>query len=86
MNRYAQSMSFTSMSPYIFLLVAVDLILRGIALYKSAQRSQTYWFVALLVINSVGILPLIYLLLNKDLAFLTAGKSTVKKTGKKTRR
>jgi hypothetical protein len=79
-------MSFTSMSPYIFLLVAVDLILRGIALYKSAQRSQTYWFVALLVINSVGILPLIYLLLNKDLAFLTAGKSAVKKTGKNARR
>jgi hypothetical protein len=43
-------------------LVIVDVILKGMALWKSAQRKQTVWFIALLIINSVGILPLIYLL------------------------
>ncbi len=38
-----------------------DLIFRGIALWKSAKNSQKNWFIALLIINSVGILPLIYL-------------------------
>ena len=40
-----------------------DLILRGIALWKSAKSGQKVWLVALLIVNSIGILPLIYLLL-----------------------
>jgi hypothetical protein len=40
-----------------------DLILKGIALWKSAKNGQKVWFIALLIVNSIGILPLIYLLL-----------------------
>jgi len=47
------------------MVVIADLVLRGIALYKSARKGQTAWFVALLIINSMGILPIIYLLINK---------------------
>jgi hypothetical protein len=43
-----------------------DLILRGFALWKSAKKDQNMWFIALLVVNSMGILPLIYLILNRD--------------------
>jgi len=43
-------------------LVVWELIIRGIALWKSARNSQKVWFVFLLIINSLGILPLIYLL------------------------
>ena len=39
-----------------------DLIWRGIALWHSAQNEQKDWFIALLIINSAGILPIIYLL------------------------
>jgi len=46
--------------------VVLDLILRGFALWKSAKREQNIWFIALLVVNSMGILPLIYLLLNRE--------------------
>lgn len=42
-------------------LLIVDLVLRGIALYKSARRGQKAWFIALLIVNSLGILPAIYL-------------------------
>jgi hypothetical protein len=42
--------------------VLLDLVLKGISLWKSARSGQKYWFIALLVVNSLGILPLIYLL------------------------
>ena len=53
-----------------------DLILRGFALWRSAKKDQNVWFIALLVVNSMGILPLIYLILNRD------QKETPKKTKK----
>lgn len=42
-------------------LVILDLILKGFALWKAAKNNQKYWFAVLLVINSIGILPLIYI-------------------------
>lgn len=64
--------------PLFYLLLIADLILRGIALYKSARKDQKVWFVALLVVNSVGLLPLAYLLLEKRSAGAKTGtkKST----------
>lgn len=47
-------------------LTILDLILRGISLWKAAKKDQRFWFVSLLIINSVGILPLTYLLLNRE--------------------
>lgn len=53
-------------NPYIWIpLLLVDLTLRGLALWKSSRKGEKYWFVALLVVNSVGILPLIYLLIQR---------------------
>lgn len=51
--------------PYIYALLIADLILRGLALYKSAQKQQKIWFIALLVLNTVGIFPLVYLIFQK---------------------
>lgn len=34
---------------------------KGIALWKAAQNKSTPWFIALLLINSVGILEIIYI-------------------------
>jgi hypothetical protein len=42
-------------------LVIWDLFWRGKALWKAAQKRELYWFIALLLINSVGILPILYL-------------------------
>lgn len=42
-----------------------ELIWKGLALWKSARKNQGYWFIALLVVNSVGLLPIIYLLISK---------------------
>lgn len=44
-----------------FLLIAWSLVWKGLALWKSAQRKENWWFVALLVINTAGILEILYL-------------------------
>lgn len=49
----------------IVLILLVALVLKALALWHSARRKQTAWFIFLLIINSLGILPLIYLILNK---------------------
>lgn len=51
---------------YLLPLVLLDLVLKGFALWKAARKGQTIWFVALLLVNSMGILPLVYILFNQD--------------------
>jgi predicted permease len=52
---------------YLIAILAVwELIWKGLALWKAAKRRQPVWFIAILVINSAGVLPIVYLLLNKD--------------------
>ena len=43
------------------LLTIIDLVLRGTTLWRSARAGQSAWFIVLLVVNSVGLLPAIYL-------------------------
>lgn len=33
---------------------------KGVALWKAARRAEKVWFVALLVVNTVGILEILY--------------------------
>ena len=33
----------------------------GLALWKAARRAQRVWYVLLLIINTVGVLPIIYI-------------------------
>lgn len=59
-------MNYEWLGFFKFLLVPFlifDLILKGFALYKSARNEQKAWFIALLIVNSLGILPLVYLIL-----------------------
>ncbi|HSX49087.1 MAG TPA: DUF5652 family protein [Candidatus Saccharimonadales bacterium] len=56
-------------NPLLFTFIPVwigfaifDVILKGVALWKAAKNHQKVWFVALLIVNSLGILPAIYIL------------------------
>ncbi|NEV93257.1 hypothetical protein G3567_03720 [Psychroflexus sp. YR1-1] len=49
----------------LFLLV-VDVVLKLITLWQSARRKQVAWFIFLGLINSLGILPVIYLIINRN--------------------
>lgn len=84
MNNLSVFSAYGSFSPVIVFLMVIDLALKGITLYKSARRDQKIWFVALLLVNSLGILPVIYLLVNKDVLAVKA--VAPKKVAKKTRR
>jgi methionyl-tRNA synthetase len=48
---------------WLMILIAIwSVVWKGVALWHSARNSQKAWFVVLLVVNTVGILEIIYLL------------------------
>lgn len=47
-------------------ILLVELVLKGFSLWGSAKRNQQTWFICLLIFNTLGILPLIYLIIHKD--------------------
>jgi len=42
-------------------LIIWSLVWKGLALWKSAELRQKYWFVIILILNTMGILEIIYL-------------------------
>jgi hypothetical protein len=55
--------------PFLLLLAILllwELVWKGIALWKAARGGQKYWFIAMLILNTVGILPIIYIFFIKD--------------------
>jgi hypothetical protein len=42
------------------LLLIWVLVWKGLALWRAARRKETAWFVALLILNTLGILEIIY--------------------------
>lgn len=44
------------------ILVIWSLILKGMALWFSAKNKQKAWFICLLIFNTAGILPILYLI------------------------
>lgn len=51
----------------LLVLAAVwELVWKGLALWRAGRRHDTVWFVVLLLLNTMGILPIIYLLTHDD--------------------
>ena len=49
-------------NPYLSLPVVLwVLVWKGIALWKAARHNQKWWFIALLVINTLGLLEILYI-------------------------
>ncbi|OGZ84947.1 MAG: hypothetical protein A2599_03260 [Candidatus Staskawiczbacteria bacterium RIFOXYD1_FULL_39_28] len=63
-------MGYSSIPPGIltlFVLLSIwALIWKGIALWKAARNNSKPWFVALLIVNTVGILEIIYIFFLSD--------------------
>jgi hypothetical protein len=51
----------TTLGIILVIWILADLILRGLALWSSARHGHKWWFFFLFIINSLGILPIIYL-------------------------
>ncbi|MFZ2048872.1 MAG: DUF5652 family protein [Minisyncoccia bacterium] len=52
---------FTAHPTLVVIIMIWSIAWKGLALWKSAQRNEQYWFIALLFINTVGILDIIYI-------------------------
>jgi len=44
-----------------YLLITWAIVWKGIALWHAARNSQLVWYIALLIVNTVGILEILYL-------------------------
>ncbi|MEM4230389.1 MAG: DUF5652 family protein [Candidatus Pacearchaeota archaeon] len=54
--------SLNQISPLgLFTIFLWSLLWKGLALWRAAKNDQKNWFIAILVINSVGILEIAYL-------------------------
>lgn len=45
----------------IIFISAWELYWKGRGLWKAAQHKQLHWFIAMLVLNTIGLLPILYL-------------------------
>lgn len=54
---------FILQNSWVFLLITLwTLPWKGVALWKSASNKQTKWFIAILVLNTLAILEIVYIL------------------------
>lgn len=47
----------------IIVLLAWSLVWKGLALWRAAKRGEKIWFIVFLIVNTAGILEIIYLFL-----------------------
>ena len=48
--------------PLILIAVLWTIVLKGLALWSSARSGQKGWFICILIINTLGLLELVYLI------------------------
>lgn len=70
-------------SSVLIVLGIWEIFWKGIGMWYSAGKKQTAWFVCILIFNTVGILPIVYLLMHKPWEDKKRVVKTVKKKVKK---
>ncbi len=63
MNNVMQVLNLNS--PIFYLIIVWSIVWKGIALWYSARNKQLVWYIALLIVNTAGILEIIYLIFFK---------------------
>lgn len=68
MNTFMQF--FHPSNPMFYIIIIWSLSWKGVALWHAARNKQLAWFIAILIINTVGIFDIIYLIFfKKDKSF-----------------
>ena len=60
-------------------LIIWEVIWKGIALWKCGKNNQLIWFIFILILNTAGILPILYLLFFQKKTFIQKVKRKVKR-------
>ena len=62
------------------------LVWKGFALWKSSKKNQLIWFIALLIINTVGILEILYIFVFSKIQLRNKSTKPAARTAKKKRK
>ena len=60
--------AFSWLLPLIISLALWDSIWKLIGMWKAGRNNELVWFLCIAIFNTLGILPIIYILLNKKKA------------------
>jgi hypothetical protein len=59
-----------SMLPWLIALIAIvaiwDSVWKLIGMWKAARNNHLAWFICIFIFNTIGILPIIYILIHKE--------------------
>ena len=69
--------------PYVLAIITIwSLIWKGLALWKSSKKNSIIWFIVLLVVNTIGILEILYIFIFSELgkSRQAQAKPTIKKS------
>ena len=56
-------------APFVLVLILWSLAWKGLGLWHAAKRGEYWWFLAMLILNTAGILEIIYLFVFAKLKF-----------------
>lgn len=57
---------FPVLIPILILAIVWEAVWKIIAMWKSARNNHLEWFICIAVLNTLGILPIIYLFLHRQ--------------------
>ena len=60
-NNFLTGLSPAMQTTVYFALAIWSVVWKGLALWKSSKKNQKYWFIALLVLNTLGLLEISYI-------------------------
>jgi hypothetical protein len=63
LNPALEELPFSSET--LILIILWELFWKGLALWQAAKKDHKFWFVLILVLNTLGILPIGYILWQK---------------------
>lgn len=66
MNYEFLTSSYVWLIPLVVIILLFDAVMKAIAMWKSARNNHLIWFVCIAVFNTVGILPIVYIILDKN--------------------
>lgn len=66
MNYEFLTSSYVWLIPLVVIISLFDAVMKAIAMWKSARNNHLIWFVCIAVFNTVGILPIVYIILDKN--------------------
>lgn len=58
--------TFVWLMPIIIILMIWETVWKLIALWKAGRNNHLAWFICIALINTIGILPIVYILIHRD--------------------